>query len=84
MNVLQQPVEQKPVPLTLRVTWPFIVMVLLLAACATASLQVLSGVRAFVVETVELAGPELVEGSRPLMIDRWQRVSTSSTSAAGA
>jgi diguanylate cyclase (GGDEF)-like protein/PAS domain S-box-containing protein len=51
MDVLQQPeqpVERKPVPLTLRVTWPFIVMVLLLAACATASLQVLSGVRAFV------------------------------------
>ncbi|MDH4419270.1 MAG: EAL domain-containing protein [Acidovorax sp.] len=51
MDVLQQPkqpVERKPVPLTLRVTWPFIMMVLLLAACATASLQVLSGVRAFV------------------------------------
>lgn len=48
MDVLQQPVERKPLPLPLRVTWPFIVMVLLLAACATASLQVLSGVRAFV------------------------------------
>lgn len=47
MDVLQ-PVDRKPVPLTLRVTWPFIVMVLLLAACATASLQILSGVRAFV------------------------------------
>ncbi|MBV7540521.1 EAL domain-containing protein [Acidovorax sp. sic0104] len=34
--------------MTLRLTWPFIAMVLLLAACATASLYVLSTVRAFV------------------------------------
>lgn len=47
MDVLQ-PVERRPVPLTLRVTWPFITMVLLLAVCATASLHVLSSVRAFV------------------------------------
>jgi len=47
MDVLQ-PVERRPVPLTLRVTWPFITMVLLLAVCATASLYVLSTVRAFV------------------------------------
>ena len=47
MDVLQ-PVERRPVPLTLRVTWPFITMVLLLAVCATASLYILSTVRAFV------------------------------------
>jgi len=43
-----QPVERSPLQLTLRLTWPFIAMVLLLAACATASLYVLSTVRAFV------------------------------------
>lgn len=47
MDVLQ-PYERKPVPLTLRATWPFITMVLLLVACASASLYVLSSVRAFV------------------------------------
>ncbi|WP_235504141.1 MULTISPECIES: EAL domain-containing protein [unclassified Acidovorax] len=43
-----QPIERSPLQLTLRLTWPFIAMVLLLAACATASLYVLSSVRAFV------------------------------------
>ncbi|PJI97702.1 diguanylate cyclase/phosphodiesterase with PAS/PAC sensor(s) [Acidovorax sp. 69] len=47
MDVLQT-VERRPVSLTLRVTWPFITMVLLLVACASASLYVLSTVRAFV------------------------------------
>jgi diguanylate cyclase (GGDEF)-like protein/PAS domain S-box-containing protein len=48
MDVVLQPDERRPVQLTLRLTWPFIVMVLLLAACATASLYVLSTVRGFV------------------------------------
>ena len=43
-----RPVERSPLQLTLRLTWPFVAMVLLLAACATASLYVLSTVRAFV------------------------------------
>ena len=48
MDGVLQPGERRPVQLTLRLTWPFIVMVLLLAACATASLYVLSTVRGFI------------------------------------
>ncbi|WP_235507389.1 EAL domain-containing protein [Acidovorax sp. Leaf78] len=47
MDALQSG-ERSPLQLTLRLNWPFIAMVLLLAACATASLYVLSTVRAFV------------------------------------
>lgn len=43
-----QPIERKPVRLTLRLTWPFVAIVVLLAVCATTSLALLSTVRAFV------------------------------------
>ena len=43
-----QPLGRRPVALTLRLAGPFIAMVLLLVACATASLYMLSSVRAFV------------------------------------
>ena len=43
-----QPVERSPLQLTLRLTWPFIAMVLLLAASAATSFYMLSTVRAFV------------------------------------
>lgn len=42
------PRGQGPLRATLRITWPFLLMVVLLAACVAGSLYVLSAVRAFV------------------------------------
>jgi len=48
MTDAREPGRQGPLRSTLRITWPFLLMVLLLAACASGSLYVLSAVRAFV------------------------------------
>lgn len=48
MSDAREPPGQGPLRSTLRITWPFLLMVLLLAACASGSLYVLSAVRAFV------------------------------------
>ncbi|KRC20847.1 EAL domain-containing protein [Acidovorax sp. Root217] len=48
MTNAREPPGQGPLRSTLRITWPFLLMVLLLAACASGSLYVLSAVRAFV------------------------------------
>ncbi|MDP4074147.1 EAL domain-containing protein [Acidovorax sp. A1169] len=48
MTDAREPSGPGPLRSTLRVTWPFLLMVLLLAACASGSLYVLSAVRAFV------------------------------------
>lgn len=48
MTDAREPPGQGPLRSTLRITWPFLLMVVLLAACASGSLYVLSAVRAFV------------------------------------
>lgn len=48
MADVREPPRQGPLRSTLRITWPFLLMVVVLAACASGSLHVLSAVRAFV------------------------------------